>query len=365
MGGDLVRSSRTWLALILVLACPALSSLTSFSQSAPVTESDPVLPKDPNAAMQLAARVNGLASADMKSWHLKANYQTFDADGKPKDQGVFEEWWAGSEKYKISYASKSFNQVQYRNGEKTLMTGDVKWPPSPQLMVWNYLVHPLPTLDANAQRFYSSELKVGNVPLRCMRFYPQMGPGELASPDAPPPLPMYCFDKVVPAVRLIALNQRTVVYFDNIISLGGQFVAKQIRVMDITGKHPLVNIDVDALENLTNLRDADFVPPASATPAPARRIAVSAGVIAGRKIGGDDVRYPLVARQQRVQGTVVLGVTIAADGTVKDLKVISGPMLLQDSAFQAVTTWRYKPFLLNGEPVEVMTQVNVTYTLGG
>src|ERR1700758_4583091 len=47
---------------------------------------DPVMPKDANGMMQLASRVNGLAGMD-KPWHLKANYQTFDADGKPKDQG--------------------------------------------------------------------------------------------------------------------------------------------------------------------------------------------------------------------------------------------------------------------------------------
>lgn len=75
-------------------------------------------------AIQLAARVSRLTSDNMQSWHMKANYQTFDADGKPKDRGIFEEWWASAEKYKITYTSNSFNQIYCRNGEKRWTAGE-------------------------------------------------------------------------------------------------------------------------------------------------------------------------------------------------------------------------------------------------
>jgi periplasmic protein TonB len=96
-----------------------------------------------------------------------------------------------------------------------------------------------------------------------------------------------------------------------------------------------------------------------------KKIAVSAGVIAGNKIGGMDVRYPPIARSARIQGTVVLQATISKAGTIEGLKVLSGPPMLQQAAVEAVKTWRYRPYLLNGEPVEVETQVNVVFTLGG
>ncbi|MGC2502646.1 MAG: energy transducer TonB, partial [Silvibacterium sp.] len=92
---------------------------------------------------------------------------------------------------------------------------------------------------------------------------------------------------------------------------------------------------------------------------------VSAGVIAGNKIGGADVRYPAIAKAARIQGTVVLQATISKGGTIQDLRVISGPPMLQQAALEAVKTWRYRPYLLSGEPVEVETQVNVIFTLGG
>ena len=96
-----------------------------------------------------------------------------------------------------------------------------------------------------------------------------------------------------------------------------------------------------------------------------KKIAVSAGVIAGNKIGGVDPRYPPIARAARIQGTVVLQATISKGGTIENLRVLSGPPMLQQAAEEAVRTWRYKPYLLNGDPVEVETQVNVVFTLGG
>jgi protein TonB len=69
--------------------------------------------------------------------------------------------------------------------------------------------------------------------------------------------------------------------------------------------------------------------------------------------------------QARVQGTVVLQAVIGKDGTIRELRLISGHPMLAPAAIEAVKQWRYRPYLLNGEPVEVDTQVNVNFTLGG
>jgi protein TonB len=75
--------------------------------------------------------------------------------------------------------------------------------------------------------------------------------------------------------------------------------------------------------------------------------------------------YPPIAKAARVSGTVVLQATISKAGTIENLRVISGPAMLQGSAMDAVRSWRYRPYLLNGDPVEVETTVNVVFTLGG
>ncbi len=95
-----------------------------------------------------------------------------------------------------------------------------------------------------------------------------------------------------------------------------------------------------------------------------KKIAVSAGLIAGNKIGGTVPVYPAVAKAAHIQGTVVLRATISTAGNIENLSVLSGPPLLQQAALDAVKTWQYRPYILNGEPVEVETQVNVIFTLG-
>jgi TonB family protein len=75
--------------------------------------------------------------------------------------------------------------------------------------------------------------------------------------------------------------------------------------------------------------------------------------------------YPPAAKKARIQGKVVLEAVIGTDGTVESLRVISGPQELQQSALDAVRQWTYKPYLMNGEPVEVETTINIIYQLGG
>jgi protein TonB len=96
-----------------------------------------------------------------------------------------------------------------------------------------------------------------------------------------------------------------------------------------------------------------------------QRIRVSQGVAAGNLIQEVKPIYPPMAKMARVQGTVVLAAVISKQGTIENLKVISGhPMLIQ-AAVDAVQQWRYKPYLLSGEPVEVDTQISVVFTLSG
>jgi protein TonB len=74
-------------------------------------------------------------------------------------------------------------------------------------------------------------------------------------------------------------------------------------------------------------------------------------------------QYPIIARTVGMQGTVVLQATISKAGTIQNLQVVSGPPMLQQAAIDAVKTWRYRPYLLNNEPVEVETTVNVIFKI--
>ncbi|MFI5057765.1 MAG: energy transducer TonB [Candidatus Acidiferrales bacterium] len=93
------------------------------------------------------------------------------------------------------------------------------------------------------------------------------------------------------------------------------------------------------------------------------RIKVGGNVTAARIINRTTPMYPPLARQTRISGTVRLHAIIAKDGTVQQLEVLSGHPLLVQAALDAVRQWRYQPTLLNGEPVEVDTTVDVIFSL--
>jgi len=107
-------------------------------------------------------------------------------------------------------------------------------------------------------------------------------------------------------------------------------------------------------------------PPVKKAPPPTpKRIRVGGSVQRANLINQPRPVYPPLARQARIQGTVKLTAIISKDGTIQKLEVLSGHPLLIPAALQAVKEWRYKPTLLNGEPVEVVTQVDVNFTLSG
>jgi len=104
---------------------------------------------------------------------------------------------------------------------------------------------------------------------------------------------------------------------------------------------------------------------APTTPSSVTKVNISADVANGLVIEKTMPLYPPIAKAARVSGTVVMQATISQLGTVTSLQVISGPAMLQQAALDAVKTWRYRPYLINNEPVDVETTVNVTFSLGG
>jgi len=74
--------------------------------------------------------------------------------------------------------------------------------------------------------------------------------------------------------------------------------------------------------------------------------------------------YPSIAKAARVQGTVVVAAIISRMGTIDNMRVISGPVMLQQAALDAIRAARYQPFQLNGSPTEVQTTISVNFRLG-
>ncbi len=92
-------------------------------------------------------------------------------------------------------------------------------------------------------------------------------------------------------------------------------------------------------------------------------VRISSGVMEGSLLAKFMPVYPAIAKAAGVHGTVMLQATISKNGTIENVRAVSGPLMLQQAAMDAVKTWRYRPYLLNSEPVEVETTVNVVFAM--
>ena len=106
-------------------------------------------------------------------------------------------------------------------------------------------------------------------------------------------------------------------------------------------------------------------PPPPAVHAPPRltTIRLSGPVVAAKAVYQPKPIYPHIAIISHTEGTVVLQATIGKDGSIQDLKLVSGPVLLVQAALDAVRTWRYQPTLIGSEPVDVLTEIDMNFRL--
>lgn len=141
-------------------------------------------------------------------------------------------------------------------------------------------------------------------------------------------------------------------------------VASAMQSIGVPGGVP-IGVPGGVLNSIVTNRGAP--PPPAPAAAQTRRhtpLPVGGVVQAAKLIFGPRPEYPPLARMARLQGAVRLQAVISADGTIQHLALISGHPLLVGAAMQAVARWRYQPTLLNGEPVEVVTDIEVKFVLG-
>jgi periplasmic protein TonB len=100
-------------------------------------------------------------------------------------------------------------------------------------------------------------------------------------------------------------------------------------------------------------------------PATIARAIRTSSMLQGNLIRRVEPAYPPLARSARIEGSVELAALISKEGAIENLRVVSGHPLLVHSAIEAVSQWRYRPYILNGEPVEVETQITVRFFLSG
>lgn len=336
-----------------------LASLLPFpviaQQNAPTPQP---LPKDPVALLKLAWQENGLHGPDVQPWHAHAAWTDVDEKGQALSTGTWEEWWAGENKYRISYTSGSFQQTLFVTDHGVFATGSADAPNWEFELIEGAVISPIPDSQRlSKSSWHENSQKRGSIEITCARQF------------ALPPLPslggansgdQYCFADELRVLRIYVSDDEEM-RMDSLVRFQGRYLARKIRVLQ--SGLPETDIAVDQIERMPSVADADFAPPQGAVPASA--VLISRGALVNKRVGGKPPEYPAEAKAARMSGVVLLDVTIRSDGSVTDVHPLSGPPVLQKSAVKAVSTWRYQPYQIAGAPVGARTRIRIIYTLGG
>jgi TonB family protein len=349
---------------ILVAVCLG-GVLPGFAQNAPASPSQS-LPKDPRAILAAAALFYDFSDPALKPWHIKATYQLYDDKGNPAEQGTFEYWWASPKIYRSSWLRPGATHTDWHTADGKhayLSTGG-------GLSFFEYklqsaLFSPLPEsadLDPAKIRLDRQEVKMGDVKFPCIEVIPLMPQHGQVQAVPLGLFPTYCFDPELPALRVSYSFGTVAMNFNRIVKVQGRFLPREVGFYE--GKQQILSADVQTIEGIPS-NDPALTPAATAIFPNVEKVPISAGVAVGMLVKKQVPVYPQDAKDSRVSGTVVLQATIGGDGRVHDLHVVSAPWpSLAASSLWAVSHWEYKPYMLNGEPVEVETTVNVIFSLG-
>jgi len=349
----------SFLALILTIALPCVAQTAA--------SAGPGLPADPRAIFAAAAPFYDFTSPDLKPWHLKATYQLYDEKGKPSEQGTYEYWWASPTVYRSTWTRPGATHSEWHTADGKRAHQAAGKP----LEFFEYklrgaLLSPLPEsadLDPAKFRLHRESVGSNDAKVSCIMVIPLM-PQHGQIQIVPLGLfPTYCFDPQLPALRVNYSFGKVTTAFNHIVQVQNRYMPREVLFFE--GKREILSAQVDKITSLSP-SDPALAPSAAATVAKiGASEQIAAGVMQGMLLIKQTPVYPQDAKDARVSGTVILRALIGMDGSIHDLRVVSAPWpSLAASALSAVSHWRYKPYLLNGEPVDVETTVNVIYELG-
>jgi TonB family protein len=342
--------------VFLALLAPA-SSIHIKAQNAPGT-----LQGDPMALMTLAHDKNGLVGPDIKPWHIRGTYHSFETKGKLPYEGTYEEWWVNATKYKLSFTNPKSTQTDYATGEVLLRDGSQEWQSGPELLLLASLLEPLPGVSQLREFTLQHWVKaIGQSNIECVGLtYPVRPSGGGGSNF----YPVACFGPATPALRIYSVGTSIRIVYDGIVSFQDHYLARQIQVFENGTLAADLNIDV--VETLKVAPDTVLTPSATAFPVDLTKIQFKAGTTSRwpTLLKKAVPEYPQEARTRHIQGEVNINATIGPDGHVKSMKPIDGPSMLRQSALDAVHQWLYRPFDLMGQPRIVEVEVHVIFTLG-
>ena len=324
------------------------------------------LPDDPQKLLAAAEPFYDFNSPELKPWHLKATYQLYDDKGKATEQGTYEYWWASPQVYRSTWTRAGASRSIWHTAD-----GKIAATQAGERLTYferelpNTLFSPLPQkgeMDPAKVDLERRTMKLGRVKLPCVMLVPKPVDANATGRARTGPWATYCFDQQTSAVLLTLQFGQLATKIDRLEKVQNRLLPMSVQIVD--GKRKLFSVSVEGV-NEANPSDLALTPAKEAQIVSAEKKMLDGIVMQGSLIGIRFPIYPPIAKARDEEGTVILAGTIGIDGKVHNLEVVTSPWpLLTTAALDAVSQWRYKPYVEDGNPVEVETTMAVIFTLG-
>lgn len=287
------------------------------------------------------AALNGLKSTDLQPWHIVVAYDQFDEDGDNVHSGVYEEYWAGASKYKRIYKSDNLNQTDYATDKGLYRLGDQQWPDRAQLQVRAEVVDPFAyaftLVDFHGRNV---ERTFGDYKLQCVLFEKD---SQISSPT------QYCFEPNGSVLRYSKGFGWFQTVYNRIVAFQGRSLARDVEVTN--GGKPYLKLRVEAIELISHVNDADFLP----SPAAIGPLGDRVSGVHPAPIKTTSPQWPAALRKQHF--AVTAEIVIGKDGRVVSAHGVSGPAEAYKACEDSARKWVFAPYLVFGKPVEVETKI--------
>lgn len=327
------------------------------------------IPQDPHSILELAIPHYSFKNPGIVPWHLLATYRTYDDKGKQIHEGTWEYWWASANVHRSTLKRDSAERTDWEMADGRFYRKETGAPfEFFERTLESRMLDPVPN-----QGIFSSDKMIASVSAISRNI--QSVPCIVLKPHSQSDLSSlslsnegrYCFQKPIDALVLSSADFINVEY-GHISSLHGYYLAREMDVF--VGKEKVMSVNIETIDALGSA-NAVLSPPADAVQVPKMVGSWEMPPSSGKSGPGAlykeaQPRYPDEAKAAHMQGVVLLGATVTAQGKLKDLEVLESPHpSLGSASVEAVKQWEYEPFLSDGLPVDTNIVIKVIFTLGG
>jgi hypothetical protein len=305
-----------------------------------------------------AGTENGLGTAaGTHPWHVRAQFERFDEQGKHADSGTFEEWWFGPKSYKSIYTSEGLKQTDVATDAGLFRSGDQRWPTFMEYLIPLLLTDPLSVhpYSSKTNELIDQTHVAGKTKLRCVVLLNKPTAEEHAGSNLnadPNRYPSYCFDADSTVLRLATGGSGYgVTFFNDLIQFQGHVVAREIHRTSNGNDSILIHVlDVGSPPaNMVLSASGDSKGPLGG------RIELPEGRIFPISGYHEAIQSLMMRADAQVQGEVALKLVVGRDGHVLESTVVSGPPELTENVARFARKMVFEPFTILGSPVEVVT----------